>query len=94
MPAAREYPNVADMSEIEPHPLLAKVNAYRAKAKLSRSAFGYMAVGDPRFVFDLEAGREPRRKTMRRVEEFMRGASAPSRQPRPGKPASKGRASA
>lgn len=94
LPAAREYPNVADMSEIEPHPLLAKVDAYRAKAKLSRSAFGYMAVGDPRFVFDLEAGREPRRKTMRRVEEFMRGASAPSGQPRPGKPASNGRASA
>ena len=82
------------MSDIEHHPLLAKVDAYLAEVKLSRSAFGDMAVGDPRFVFDLEAGREPRRKTVQRVEEFMRGAISPARQPRPSKPASKGRASA
>ena len=80
MSGVRKYPIVSDMSEIEPHPLLAKVDAYRAKANLSRSTFGDMAVGDPKFVFDLAAGREPRRKTVQRVEEFMRGNPTPSRQ--------------
>lgn len=75
------------MSSIDPHPLLAKVDEHLAITGLSKSAFGEKAVGDPNFVFELEAGREPRRMTVQRVEAFIRSAvsASPSRQPRPGK---------
>lgn len=70
------------MSNLDQHPLLAKVDAFCAAQSLSKSAFGEKAVGDPRFVFDLEAGREPRRKTIMRVEAFMASHATPTRQPR------------
>lgn len=56
-----------------PHPndLLAAVQTHMGKASLTKSAFGILAVGDPRFVFDLEAGRECRTKTVQRVCEFI-----------------------
>jgi hypothetical protein len=33
--------------------------------------FGRDAMGDPRFVFDLRRGREPRERTIRRVRDFL-----------------------
>lgn len=54
------------------HPdLLADIDKFCADAGMSRSAFGDKAMNDPKFVFDLEAGRELRRKSIRRVQEFM-----------------------
>lgn len=56
-----------------PHPLLDQVNAYLEATEVSKSAFGLQAVGDPNFVFDLEAGREPRRKVQQKVLAFIHG---------------------
>lgn len=58
------------------HPeLLARIDRFCAEHGISRSAFGDKAMNDPRFVFDLEAGRELRRKTADRVEAFIRDNS-------------------
>ena len=54
-----------------PPELLDAVAAHIATTGISKSAFGEKAVGDPRFVFDLEGGRECRRKTEARVREFI-----------------------
>lgn len=59
------------MTQDTHHPLLSEVTAHCAARNMSFSAFGEKAVGDPRFVFDLQSGREPRRVTVRRVREFM-----------------------
>jgi len=54
------------------HPdLLAEIEAFRAKSGMSKSAFGEAALGDPRFVFDVEVGRELRRKTIGRARHYM-----------------------
>lgn len=54
------------------HPdLLTEIVAHCAERGLSKSAFGQAAVGDPRLVFDLEAGRELRRRTVERIRAFM-----------------------
>ncbi|KAB7646190.1 hypothetical protein [Polymorphobacter fuscus] len=47
----------------------------RAKA-LSPSRFGRQVSGDPRFVFDLRRGREPRPATTARVLAYIAGAEA------------------
>lgn len=54
-----------------PPELLDAVAAHIEATGISKSAFGEKAVGDPRFVFDLEAGRECRRKTEARVRDFI-----------------------
>ena len=62
------------------HPeLLADIDKFCVESGMSRSAFGDKAMNDPRFVFDLEAGRELRRKSKQRVEDFMRTAAEESR---------------
>ncbi|NIJ23757.1 hypothetical protein [Sphingomonas japonica] len=38
---------------------------------MSASAFGRRAMADPRFVHDLRRGREPRPRTVRRIESFL-----------------------
>lgn len=48
-----------------------KVERYLCKEGVSASAFGRRAMGDPRFVHDLRRGREPRTRTIRRIEAFM-----------------------
>jgi hypothetical protein len=54
------------------HPdLLAEIEAFRAQHGMSKSAFGEAALGDPRFLFDLESGRELRRKTIGRVRHYI-----------------------
>ena len=59
-----------------PHPdLLADIAAHCERTGLSRSAFGAAAVGDPRLVFDLEAGRELRRRTVERIRHFIETGS-------------------
>jgi len=54
------------------HPdLLADILAHCEAVGLSRAEFGRQAMNDPRFVYDLEAGRECRRATVERVRGFM-----------------------
>jgi hypothetical protein len=60
------------MGHITPHiDLLAMIEAHRAKSGVSETAFGVFAVGDPNFVRNLKEGREPRRKTVQRVVDFI-----------------------
>lgn len=48
-----------------------EVEAYLRRSNLTPTAFGREAVSDPNFVFNLRAGREPRRDTATRVRSFM-----------------------
>jgi hypothetical protein len=60
------------MAQIAENPeLLAEIDAHCAAAGITRSEFGMRALGDPSFVFDLEKGRDPRGRTIRRVKEFI-----------------------
>lgn len=56
----------------EPHDLLLQdIERFLAESGLSPSAFGVAAINDPRFVFELRAGRECRRSTRQKVQTFM-----------------------
>ncbi len=48
-------------------PLLRHIERYLRETNTTAARFGREAVGDPRFVFDLRLGREPRVQTVRRV---------------------------
>jgi len=51
--------------------LLSEVSDFIERAKLSPSTFGKKAVGDPNFVRNLRAGREPRFGTVQRIRTFI-----------------------
>jgi hypothetical protein len=52
-------------------PLLRRIERYLRETQTPATRFGREAVGDPRFVFDLRLGREPRLQTVRRVQAFL-----------------------
>lgn len=54
--------------------LLRDVEKYLNASKISPARFGRDAMGDPRFVFDLRNGREPRSRTERRVRAYLEQA--------------------
>jgi 2,4-dienoyl-CoA reductase-like NADH-dependent reductase (Old Yellow Enzyme family) len=51
--------------------LLQDVERFLNNKNVSAARFGRDAMGDPRFVFDLRRGREPRRKTVQRVKAYL-----------------------
>ena len=51
--------------------LLQKVEEYLTRAGLSPTRFGRIVVHDPRFVFDLRAGRRPRRRVHGKVAAYL-----------------------
>jgi hypothetical protein len=51
--------------------LLTIVERHLKKHAVPASRFGRAAAGDPRFVFDLRRGREPRASTIARVHSFI-----------------------
>ena len=51
--------------------LLRKVERFLGRTGLAPTTFGRLAVSDPRLVFDLRNGREPREAMRSRVEHFM-----------------------
>jgi len=51
--------------------LLRQIERFLRKTQMPIARFGRLAAGDPRFVFDLRNGREPRERTAARVERFM-----------------------
>lgn len=60
------------MDMLTPHIDLASlIEAHLAKTGQKPTAFGMDAVGDPWLLRDLKAGREPRRKTVARIMEYM-----------------------
>lgn len=52
--------------------LLQVVERHLRRADLAPSRFGREVAGDPRFVFDLRRGREPRAATRERVIAFIK----------------------
>ncbi|WP_370309264.1 hypothetical protein [Sphingobium abikonense] len=64
--------------------ILTEIEEFCAKHQLRESRFGREAVNDTSFVPGLREGREPRRRTVQRVQQFMAAyaASADARAPR------------
>ncbi|MGD9713123.1 MAG: hypothetical protein AB7V46_13780 [Thermomicrobiales bacterium] len=52
--------------------LLERIERHLKETHMSATRFGRRAVGDPRFVLDLRLGRRPRRRTLDRVEEYLK----------------------
>ena len=51
--------------------LLRRIERHLRDTDTPATTFGRLAVRDPRFVFDLRRGREPRYDTERRVHAFL-----------------------
>ena len=51
--------------------LLTEVEKFLRRSEIAPTRFGREAVGDPRFVFDLRKGRDPRPRTIERVRAFL-----------------------
>ena len=51
--------------------LLRRIEVYLRRSATPPTRFGREAVGDPRFVFDLRNGREPRATTAARVHGWI-----------------------
>jgi hypothetical protein len=51
--------------------LLRRVERHLRRFDVPPARFGIEAVRDPRFVFDLRNGREPRQRTVDRVEAYI-----------------------
>ena len=51
--------------------LLREVEKFLRRSDIAPTRFGREAVGDPRFVFDLRRGRDPRPQTVARVKAFL-----------------------
>lgn len=58
--------------------LLGRVNHYLKATNTPPSRFGRDAVGDPRFVWDLRRGREPRPATIARVVAYLERSRRPA----------------
>lgn len=54
--------------------LLSEVEKFLRSNKIPAARFGREVMHDPRFVFDLRNGREPRDRTIHRVRAFLKGA--------------------
>ena len=54
--------------------LLREVEKFLRRNDTAPTRFGRDVVGDPRFVFDLRNGREPRPDTVQRVIAFLEAA--------------------
>jgi hypothetical protein len=52
--------------------LLREVEKFLKTSNTPAARFGREAMGDPRFVFDLRRGREPRPRTIERVLAFLK----------------------
>ncbi|HZT90342.1 MAG TPA: hypothetical protein VFA12_20545 [Stellaceae bacterium] len=57
--------------DLPPHPLIAEVEAFLYTHRMTPTAFGRDALGDPTFVFEIREGRECRRSTVKRAREQM-----------------------
>lgn len=57
--------------------LVAVVQDFCARHEMSKTRFGELALNDPSFVTEIEAGREPRRRTVARVAAFIQARDVP-----------------
>ncbi len=51
--------------------LIRRIETFLRQTGLPATRFGQLAAADPRLVFDLRNGREPRKRMVMRVEHFM-----------------------
>ena len=51
--------------------ILHRIETYIESAKIPPATFGRQAVGDPRIVWDLRAGRQPRRKMQAKIISYL-----------------------
>ena len=51
--------------------LLDRIDAFLRLRRMTPTRFGREAVGDAKFVLQLRGGREPRRKTVARVNAYL-----------------------
>lgn len=56
--------------------LLDRIEKHLKQNHISATRFGRRAVGDPRFVLDLRMGRRPRRRTIERLEAYLKSIEA------------------
>lgn len=56
------------------HDFLNRIDQFIAERGLTPTTFGVKAINDPDLVRELRDGRELRRKTRERIEQFMCGA--------------------
>ena len=61
--------------------LLLEIERTLRKRKIAASRFGREFAGDPRFVFDLRRGRQPRPRTHARVLAFIAAGAPPEARP-------------
>ena len=54
--------------------LLREVEKFLRKSEIPAARFGREVMHDPRFVFDLRKGREPRSETVTRVRAYLEAA--------------------
>lgn len=57
--------------------LLREIERHLRASAMSATRFGRDALGDPRLVHDLRAGREPRPATVARIRAFIAAHQAP-----------------
>jgi hypothetical protein len=63
-------------AETETDPILEEVEAFLAESAMTPTAFGMRALNDPTFVHELRRGRECKRITRARVQEFIKSELA------------------
>lgn len=51
--------------------VLREVEKFLVRSNIAATRFGREVMGDPRFVFDLRNGREPRPQTISRVRAYL-----------------------
>ena len=51
--------------------VLPKIQKFLRRTGMPATKFGRLAVNDPRLVLDLRNGREPRARTVARIEAFL-----------------------
>ncbi len=54
--------------------LLGEVEKFLRRSDVAPTRFGREALGDPRFVFDLRNGRDPRPETVARIRAYLEAA--------------------
>ncbi len=64
------------MTENPTETLLSEIDLFLERTGTTPTTFGKVAMGDPNFVRNLRAGREPRFSTARRALEFIRSQEA------------------
>lgn len=59
--------------------MLPRIEEFLARMQMSPTRFGRTVVRDPRLVFDLRRGRQPRRKVQARVRSYLARCDAHER---------------